>query len=78
MSLHMKQENNQTELQKRIAAELREKSIRKSLDDDLEKPRINEENYLRGTKETTGLAAVWGLVFVAFLIAVYFYLVFGK
>lgn len=78
MSLHMKQENNQTELQKRIAAELREKSMRKSLEGDFDKPQVTQESYLDGTKETTGLAGVWLLVGVAAAIAIFYFVIFAK
>ena len=84
MALYMKQENNRTKLQERIAAELREKAIRNSLSgDNPEKPKaqgFDPENssYLEGTKETTGLAFVWLLVFVAAMICLGFYIWFAK
>lgn len=75
MALYMKQENEKTDLQKRIAAELREKQIRNSLDENGEKPTTKgfspeDSRYLEGTKETTGLAFVWLLLFVAIVIAI--------
>lgn len=78
MSLHIKQENNQTELQKRIAADLREKSIRKSLDTDFEKPQLDNSKYFEGTKQTTSLAGVWLLLLIAAGIAIYFFIIFAK
>lgn len=85
MALYVKQENDKSELQKRIAAELRERTIRNSLDgDNPENPPRTEgfdpenSSYLAGTKQTTSLAFVWLLVFVAAVIAIGFFVWFAK
>lgn len=60
----MKQNESRTELQKRIAAELQEKSKQKALES--ERPDgVDDSAYLRGTKETTSLAWVWALIALA-------------
>lgn len=79
MSLHIKQDNDQkTELQKRIAAELREKSLRNGLAGDIEKPQLEDSTIFEGTKETTSLAAVWGLLAIAAALAIFYFIIFAK
>ena len=80
MALNVKQDDNRTELQERIAAELREKQIKNSLGEGGFTPENKGEiaqpedsAYLEGTKETTGLAFVWLLVLVAVLVALGLY-----
>lgn len=81
MALYVRQDDNRTELQEKIAAELREKQIKNSLGEGGYTPKNKKENsdiedsaYLEGTKETTGLAFVWFLVFLAILIALGLYI----
>mgnify|MGYP000551635274 FL=1 len=81
MALYVKQDDNRTELQEKIAAELREKQIKNSLKEGGETPNSKGEivqpedsSYLEGTKETTGLAFIWLLVFVAVLVALGLYI----
>ncbi len=80
MALYVKQDDNRTELQEKIAAELREKQIKNSLGEGGFVPKNKGEiaqpedsAYLEGTKETTGLAFVWLLVLVAVLVALGLY-----
>lgn len=80
MALYVKQDDNRTELQEKIAAELREKQIKNSLGEGGFTPENKGEiaqpedsAYLEGTKETTGLAFVWLLVLVAVLVALGLY-----
>lgn len=81
MALYMKQENDRSELQERVAAEMREKAIRNSLAE-AEKPQneldFSNSKYLENTKETTGLAFVWLLLLVAALIALGYFIWFAK
>lgn len=66
MALFMNQQNERTELQKRIAAELAEKAKKKSLDTDNDRPDgVSDSAYLEKTKTTTSLAWVWMLILVA-------------
>ena len=81
MALYVKQDDNRTELQEKIAAELREKQIKNSLKEGGDTPNSKGEivqpedsSYLEGTKETTGLAFIWLLVFVAVLVALGLYI----
>lgn len=80
MALYVKQDDNRTELQEKIAAELREKQIKNSLGEGGFAPENKGEiaqpedsAYLEGTKETTGLAFVWLLVLVTVLVALGLY-----
>lgn len=68
MALFMNQQNQRTELQKRIAAELAEKAKKKSLESDKERPDgVTDSAYLQNTKSTTSLAWVWVLIAIAFV-----------
>lgn len=66
MALFMNQQNERSELQKRIAAELAEKAKKKSLSPDDERPDgVSDSAYLENTKTTTSLAWVWVLITIA-------------
>lgn len=66
MALFMNQQNERTELQKRIAAELAEKAKKKSLEPDSSRPDgVTDSAYLEQTKTTTSLAWVWVLIVIA-------------
>ena len=83
MALFVNQNENQTDLQKRIAADLREKAIKNSAGEggaDFgggETDLVEDSSYIEGTKETTSLAFVWLLLFVAVVIAIIFVCIFG-
>lgn len=66
MALFMNQQNERSELQKRIAAELAEKAKKKSLDPSSDRPDgVADSAYLEQTKTTTSLAWVWVLIVIA-------------
>ncbi len=68
MALFMNQQNERTELQKRIAAELAEKAKKKSVDAERDRPDgVTDSAYLEQTKTTTSLAWVWIVITVAFV-----------
>lgn len=63
MGLYVNQKNSRTELQERIAAELREKAKKKAELEDKERPDgVTDSSYLEGTKQTTSLAWVWAII----------------
>ena len=65
MAMIFNVQQDRSELQQRIAAELREKQTGKSLvDDDLAAPEYENETsaYLKQTKTTTSLAWAWGII----------------
>jgi uncharacterized membrane protein len=64
MALFIRQDEQRTKLQERVAAELRAKSKARA---DLEAglpDGVEDSNYLKDTKSTTSLAWVWVLVVV--------------
>lgn len=64
MSLFLKQDNNRSELQSRIAAELQERAKKTSALNDLPDG-VNDSQYIKDSKETTSLAWVWVLIIIA-------------
>lgn len=64
MALFVRQDENRTELQERIAAELQEKARKRALEAD-QPDGVEDSNYMKGTKQTTSLAWVWALIAVA-------------
>jgi hypothetical protein len=63
MALFIRQDEEQTELQKRIASDLYEKSKQKT---ELAKSPdlVDDSQYIQGTKETTSLAWAWIVIVV--------------
>ncbi len=71
MALYVNQKNNRTELQERLAAELREKARKQAEIDGKERPDgVTDSNYLKDTKQTTSLAWVWAIVAVASIVLI--------
>lgn len=69
MALFMNQQNERTELQKRIAAELAEKAKKKALEAEQKNPDgVDDSAYLEGTKRTTSLAWAWLLILIAVIV----------
>lgn len=73
MGLYLKRDEERSKLQEKIAADLRQKSLQSS-DIKNEPTEVEDLEYLKGTKETTGLAAAWVLIIIAF-VAVSIYLI---
>lgn len=65
MSLHMRQNENRTELQKKLDADLRAKAVARSKNDSERPDGVDDSAYIKGTKQTTSLAWVWLLIFFA-------------
>ena len=64
MALFLKQEDDRSELQKRIATELQAKMADKPKQADLPDG-VEDSQYIKGTKETTSLAWAWILIIIA-------------
>lgn len=79
MGIIVNQQDNRSELQKRIAAELSEKAKKKD-DPKGELPDgVDDSAYIEGMKKTTSLAWVWILLLVIAIIAtVWFYVATGN
>jgi type VI protein secretion system component VasF len=71
MALFVRQDQERSELQQRLAAELRERA-KKRAETDMQLPDgVEDSNYLKDTKTTTSLAAVWiGIVIVVVTLVV--------
>ncbi len=70
MGRYIQQSQTRSELQQRIAAELRAKAAAKAKDEGGEgggyydeRDGVNDSEYIKGTKQTTSLAWAWALIF---------------
>lgn len=66
MALFIRQDDERSQLQKQVAAEL----LRKTRDNSLKAKRpdgVDDSQYIKSTKNTTSLAWVWIVVFVIFI-----------
>jgi len=64
MGLFIRQDDNRSKLQERLAAELREKAKARAEEDGRSFDGVNDSSYLKDTKQTTSLAWVWALIVV--------------
>ncbi len=64
MALHIRKDEQQSELQQRIATELQEKARKRALDAD-QMDGVEDSRYIENTKQTTSLAWVWVLIGIA-------------
>lgn len=66
MALFIRQDDERTELQKRIATELQGKTKKRT--ELADAPDLVEDSqYIKGTKTTTSLALVWVLIIIIFV-----------
>ena len=65
MGLFIQKDDNRSELQQRIAAELQAKAKRRTENEDTPVDGVEDSEYLKGTKRTTSLAWVWVLIIFA-------------
>jgi hypothetical protein len=78
MALFIRQNEDRSKLQERLAAELREKAARAREESDNTLPDgVQDTNYLKDTKETTSLAWIW-VVIVVFVIAAFTVYILGS
>jgi hypothetical protein len=75
MALFVRQNEERSELQQRLAAELREKAKKRAESDAVRPDGIEDSNYLEGTKTTTSLAGVWIAIVIVALILLVIYIV---
>jgi type VI protein secretion system component VasF len=70
MALFIRQDDQRSELQSRLAAELQERARQKDKIANLPDG-VDDSQYIKGTKETTSLAWVWAVIIIsAILIAI--------
>lgn len=58
----MNRQNQRSDLQERIAADLQEKAKQAKMREDAALDGVEDIRYLEGTKQTTSLAWVWVLI----------------
>ncbi len=70
MALFIRQDDNRSELQQRLAAELQEKAKKRAQIDNAPTDDIEDSPYLKGTKKTTSLAWMWAAIFVVVVLII--------
>lgn len=76
MALFIRQDENRSKLQERLAAELREKAKARA---ETEAPDgVSDSQYLKGTKQTTSLASVWIAIIIAAGAVILFLMLFAN
>jgi len=66
MALFIRQDEERSELQQQIAADLQRKAKDNSKISDIPDG-VDDSQYIKGTKMTTSLAWVWVAIFIAFI-----------
>lgn len=78
MGIIFNQQDNRSELQKRIAAELSEKAKKKhALTNDVPDG-VADSAFIEGSKSTTSLAWVWVLIVAFFVVGAVAYIIVGS
>ena len=79
MGIIVNRQDQRTELQKRIAAELTDKDKKRKARQDELPDGVDDSAYIEGTKQTTGLAGVW-IAIIAFIViaSIVFIIISGK
>lgn len=67
MALFIRQTEDRTKLQERIAAELAERAKKKADEANAQPDGVDDARFMEGTKQTTSLAWVWVLIAIAFV-----------
>lgn len=75
MALFVNQNDKRTELQERVAAELRAKAVQRSKMENKDMDGVSDQRYMEGKKVTTSLAWVWVLILVFIVAAVVYFIV---
>lgn len=78
MGLFVNQNDQRSELQERIAAELREKAKASGLQEKASLDGVEDVKYLEGTKQTTTLAWAWILIVIMAGVVVALFLMQGQ
>lgn len=78
MAMFIRQDEKRSELQQRLAAELREKAKSRSLQDGELPDGVEDSRYLEGTKKTTSLAWAWIAIVILAVAAVIFIVLYAN
>lgn len=70
MGLFVSQDENRTELQKRLAEELQDRARERSKQLAERPDGVEDSQYIQGTKKTTSLAWAWLLILVAMVVII--------
>lgn len=71
MALFMRQDDNRSELQQRLATELQDKARKKALEQDLPDG-VDDSQYIKGTKNSSKLLGVWIVIgIIAVIVVIY-------
>lgn len=73
MALYVRQNENRSKLQERLAAELQEKA-KARVEETTRPDGVDDSRYMEGTKKTTSLAWIW-LVIILFVIGAIIFLI---
>ncbi len=68
MSLFIRQNDERSKLQERLAAELQERAKQRALLQD-QPDGVDDSRYIEGTKRTTSLAWVWVVIAIVVVVA---------
>ena len=71
MALFIRQDDNRTELQQRLASELQEKARKRAQEDSKRPDGISDSAYIKGTVGTTKYAWIWVVVVVLVIIGIF-------
>jgi len=74
MALFVRQDENRTELQQRLATELQERAKLKAKQAD-QPDGVEDSQFIKGTTQSTGLAWLWALVAVLVIGTVLFLMI---
>ncbi len=75
MALFVNKNDKRSELQERIAAELREKAIQRSKQEHNDMDGVTDQAFMKDKKQTTSLAWVWILIVLFIVAASIFFIV---
>ncbi len=71
MALFIRQDEERSELQKKLVAELQEKAKNRSKDDKLPDG-VEDSQYINGTKKTTSFVWAWVLIIIIIIVLIFF------
>lgn len=75
MALFVRQDQERSELQQRLAAELRAKAKARAESDSELPDGVEDSNYLKDTKRTTSLAWVWIIIVLLVIFGALFFFI---
>lgn len=76
MALFIRQNENRSQLQERLAAELQDKARSRSQHEPPDG--VTDSAYLKDTKKTTSLAWAWVIITILAVVAIFMTLLFAK